>query len=29
LVDAFLAALLGNAVLAAQARDHDPDLLFS
>src|SRR5271154_1512737 len=29
LVDPFLAAQLGNAVLAAQARDHDPDLVLS
>jgi hypothetical protein len=27
LVDAFLAAQLGDAVLAAQTRNHDPDLL--
>ena len=29
LVDPFLAAQLGHAVLAAQARDHDPDLVLS
>src|SRR6516164_10870532 len=29
LIDPFLAAQLGHAVLAAQARDHDPDLIFS
>src|SRR3546814_19206635 len=28
LVDPFLAAQLGNAVLAAQAFQHDPDLVF-
>src|SRR5208337_5302526 len=29
LVDPFLAAQLGHAVLAAQTRDHDPDLVLS